>query len=84
MAHTHPLASGAAIHGAPFTSCALPNAFGEQFIEQLESELGQLDFKLRDNDLYSFHQARAEQGRRSPAQTSDLKTSTLPSITALR
>ncbi|XP_066278114.1 prolyl 3-hydroxylase OGFOD1-like [Branchiostoma lanceolatum] len=58
------------LQAKPFRHCIIKNYLSEEFIAKLETDLSQLSFNTKSNDLYSFK------------QTNDLKTADSPSIGA--
>ncbi|XP_071952264.1 prolyl 3-hydroxylase OGFOD1-like [Antedon mediterranea] len=57
----------AQIHSDPFTCCVLPNFIeNDEFTEDLQDELLNLDFVEKSNDLYKFHQSQALQNISNP------------------
>ncbi|XP_078587125.1 prolyl 3-hydroxylase OGFOD1-like [Branchiostoma floridae x Branchiostoma japonicum] len=58
------------LQGKPFRHCIIKNYLSEEFVAKLETDLSQLSFNTKSNDLYSFK------------QTNDLKTADSPSIGA--
>ncbi|KAL3869659.1 hypothetical protein ACJMK2_042324 [Sinanodonta woodiana] len=50
--------SGTGLYHKPFAHCVLPNFVqDEQFVENLQNELMDLNFTEKSNDLYKFHQS---------------------------
>ncbi|XP_072023394.1 prolyl 3-hydroxylase OGFOD1-like [Amphiura filiformis] len=60
--------SGAMKHSEPFNCCCLPNFVDDKdnFLEGLKSELLELPYREKDNDLYTFQQSEALQNFSSP------------------
>lgn len=48
---------GVLVNGKPFSSVWMHDVFDESFIRSVRSELDNLNFTHRSNDLYEFHQS---------------------------
>jgi Rps23 Pro-64 3,4-dihydroxylase Tpa1-like proline 4-hydroxylase len=49
--------SQAIIYNLPFSIALLPNIFDNEFLSNVKDEIKELDFDIKSNDLYEFHQS---------------------------